>query len=235
MAALLAGCSSETVESEGIATSAIWAGITMTTTNNTQAGITVELNAGGENGTNLVLNNNDRVQVTSSRETITLTEDSDFLDVDYEGSIDIGGGGDTLTVALLRNGGSSDASAPNSNVVIPESFVINYPQDNMTLRGLNNLEILWTPVTQSPARDMDITLEAECENEQRLISISTEDDGRYISDFFTTLSDVVTASGCDVNLTLTRTVGGQLDPAFSGGVIEAKQIRETDGIRLVLE
>ena len=168
---MLSGCSSESVDSEGIATSAIWAGITITTTNNSQAGITVELNVGGDSGTNLVLNNNDRVDVTSSRETITLTQDTDFLDVDYEGSIDISGGGDTLTVALVRGGsngssnsGQNNDSAPNSNLIIPEPFMINFPQDGMT-----------------------------------------------------------------------RTMGGQLDPALTDGVIEAKQIRETSDIRLVLE
>ena len=229
---LLGACSTETVDSENIDTQAIWAGIDIVSDDGQSSDINVEFNVGGRNGTNLSLSSGDTVRASSSAGTVTLQRDTDFLDVDYEGSINTGATDELVEVQFSRGDGSSHSSS----VRLPTVFSISFPQQNIAFTELTEFEIQWSDNAQSGV--MQITQTATCPDGQGnnatfSDSTSVTDDGSHTSTFLTTLSDIITDDGCDFSIRLSRSNSGTLASGFEeGGYIEARQEREVLDMRV---
>lgn len=224
----LAACSSETTTSDNVDTAGIWAGLELVTSG-VNTGVTAEFNVGGRNGTNLILSSGDRVVVYAGNQSVQLEQDSDFLDIDYEGTIPIASDNAEFRVALER---SSATSANNSTVRLPPNFEIFTPQAFSHFSEVALLDVTWGP--SNPGSTVEIHASATCPNPQDNTQnlsfsevVNTEDDGSYSSNILSQLTDADTDAGCDLSITIERVNSGDLDPAFTeGGYIRAIQRRE---------
>lgn len=230
----LLACSSETVESDTIDNEAIWAGIRITSEDGLSSGINVELNVGGSNGTNLSLSSGDRVVASSGSERVVLQEDTDFLDVDYEGVINVGGSGEEITISLER---PNSTNISNSRVILPDVFNIIFPQPDMTFTQIQNLDVLWT--AGSSSGDVHLIQTATCKdasNQDTTLTtrVTVPDTGRYNTDFLPeSLAVYMPNGGCDFRFEIIREGRGTLDPGFGeGGFIRARQSRTVSGLRV---
>lgn len=228
---VIAGCSAETVDSENIDTQAIWAGIDIVSEDGLSSDINVEFNVGGRNGTNLSLSSGDSVQVNASTGDITLQRDTDFLDVDYEGTIATGASDEQIAVSFNRADGSNHVSS----VQLPGVFTISFPQENITFTELRDVDIQWS---ENGTSSIQITQIAACPDGQGNTitlsdTVSVDDSGNYTSIFLHTLSDTITDEGCDFSIQLSRSNDGTLATGFEeGGYIEARQERKVENMRI---
>ncbi len=124
--AILAGCSGETTNSVNVTNAGIYVEFRIEEQNGS-ASINAELDVGGLGGTNVVLSNGEFLQATVNGTTIRLTEDTDFLDVDYEGSINVPSDETLITIDFFRN---TQDDILNSNVRLPADLIFSYPASN---------------------------------------------------------------------------------------------------------
>lgn len=227
-------CTSATTESDGIENQAIWAGIRINSDDGVSSGVNVELNVGGSTGTNLVLTAGDRVVAISGSEQVELTEDSDFLDVDYEGVIQAGASGDEIRVSFER---ANSANISNSSVAMPDTFAISFPQTNMNFTELQDLEILWTAGAEGD--EVNLIQAGVCKDTSNQdvslnVSINVPDTGRYTTSFMTdSLGPLINNGPCDFSFEIIRTNTGTLDEGFGeGGFIRATQTRSVTGLKV---
>lgn len=124
---VLGGCTSET-ESDLLKTKAIQAQY-LISSNGERTKINAELNSGGSFGSNIRLSNGDKLFAETLGKRITLSEDSDILDIDYEGRFGITSGNTNFQIDLVRNGEQN----AQSNVDLPLKFTILEPSNNATI------------------------------------------------------------------------------------------------------
>lgn len=223
------GCKDETVESEDIRTSGIWASFEVLATGNGESSVKSQLRVGGDSGTLVNLTGQDKL-ICSVGDALskTLAKSGDY----YKGTFAADAGGTQFKFAFSR--GDADEAAPNSVVTLPDAFTIGGVTDGQQVSRAAALTITWEPSTTA-GDAMTWTLSGDCLFDSHA---SVQTDGTLTlqgEDFDATPSaDEAAKSGdaekanCTAKLCLERLRKGTLDPAFAeeeGGKIFAVQKR----------
>lgn len=227
-AALFSGCSSTT--SDNVATDGINADIDVFANGSGSTFVDAELEVGdGLGGTSLQLVAGDRLTVTANGIQKTMTEDASIIGrFRYEASFDFDDAGTMFTVSFSRNKGTN---APNSNVTLPEGFVVQSPQSNDVFSQADDVPIQWTPNGTTITPDIDVSL--SCTTTAG-ISFTASQDVATSGD--TGVASLPVASVipigtldttrlCEGEVHFSRWRRGNLDPAYGeGGDITAEHI-----------
>ncbi|MEJ2128795.1 MAG: hypothetical protein P8X81_08095 [Woeseiaceae bacterium] len=228
-AVLLAACSSTT--SDNVSTDGINADIDVFANGSGRTWVDVEFEVGnGLGGTSLELAAGDRLTATANGIQKTLTEDVSVIgQFRYETTFDFDAAGTVFTVSFSRDRG---ANAPDSNVTLPEGFVVQSPQSNDVFSQADDIPIQWTPSGTAITPDIDVTL--SCTTTGGIMFSASED--------VTTNGDTGVASLpvaavipigtldptrlCEGEVHFSRWRRGNLDPAYGeGGDITAEHIK----------
>ena len=141
-ALICVNCNPGSTDSTNIATPGIYAGMEIESSVSGNSSINVELNVGGRNGTNIDLSDGERLEVSVGGETIMLNRDTDFGDIDYEGTVNTSSSADPFRISLFR----ADGSVINNSIVsLPDEFIITSPNSGQTFSVNETLPIRWTP------------------------------------------------------------------------------------------
>ena len=151
----LCGCSNTT--SDNVATAGINADIDVFANGSGRTFVDVELEVGdGLGGTSLELVAGDQLTVTANGIQKTMTEDASVIGrFRYEATFDFDDAGTMFTVSFSRNNG---VNAPNSNVLLPEGFIVQSPLNNDVFGQAQDIPIQWTPNGTSITPDIDVSL-----------------------------------------------------------------------------
>lgn len=241
VAVLLAGCSSSgtDVDSDQVVTRNIWAGMNLEAKGNGNTRVKVELNENRDGGSNIRLSANERLEVNASGLVVTLEEDLDLADIDYEGSVPTDVGGTLFRISLYRADGTINGG---SIATIPEPFEIASPVRRQNYTVGDDIPIIWNGAgfgtiellvsTQCPAIGGGTTFSAEW--------FEINDTGTRLFDTrklrIAKSTVAVAGSRCDLQIELERERRGTLDSAFrGGGFVVAKQVRSVDRMTLRLQ
>ncbi len=241
VAATLAGCSSggADVDSEQVVTRDIWAGINLESKGNGNTRIKVELNEKDNSGNNVRLSANERLEVDAEGLIVTLEEDIDFGDVDYEGTVRTDVGGTLFRISLFRADGTINSG---SFVNIPSTFSISSPAQRQAYRVGDRMLVVWSP--PSPGNEAELQVTTRCQTNAGGTTLSTQwfqigDTGSHSLNTnklgITGDGSLVPGSTCDMDIALRRQRNGNVDPAFrGGGFVLATQIRRVEEMTLRL-
>ncbi len=236
------GCNSESVDSEDIKTSGIWAKMEVDAREDQRSRVVVELNVGGEFGTNVELSDGEYLEVEAGGVVKRLDEDTDILDIDYQAYMDIVESDTLFTIRFYRSNGENIV---NSTGRLPTAFEITNPPSNTQFELSENVLLTWTPSRNG--QSVHLYSGVTCTNTEgnrttSATSFDIDDDGQYEydisgNDLFTNgTTGLNTSALCDLNLRLERENAGMIDPAFdSGGEFKATQSRKTIGLSVNLE
>lgn len=207
---------SESVESTDIRTTGIYPEIVVTATGNGTSLVEVRLKVGGRNSNTLLdLKGADTLEATVAGSTKTLDEVGSKR---YRASFPVEAEGTEFEIAFLR--GDEDENAPSSTVSLPSPFDLSVESTEVS-RATDAVEFAWTPPGSG---NVDWGVEGECIIRE---DGNTPDDGAgsiAAGAIETFQSDV--DESCTVDLTVTRSEAGAIDPAFTeGGSIVARQVR----------
>jgi hypothetical protein len=156
LVAAVAGCSSTT--SDNVTTEGIHADIDVFANGSGTTVVDVELEVGtdGLGRTSLELVGGDALSVTANGIRKPMTEDASVLGrFRYIASFDFDDAGTMFTVSFSRNNG---VNAPNSNVTLPEGFIVQSPQANDVFSQAQDIPIEWTPTGTTIVPDIHVTL-----------------------------------------------------------------------------
>lgn len=214
--AFAAGCS-QSVESTDIRTTGIYPEITVTATGSGTSKVEVQLKVGGSSSnTYLDLTGDDQLKATVAGTAKILDDTGSHT---YSASFPVDEEGTEFVISFLR--GEIDDSAPASTVSLPAPFTFGVTPTEAS-RATEAIDLTWDPPATGNVR---WGIDGDC---IKLDSGSTPDDGAQALpagtiDTFDSDKD----ESCTVNVDLTRSSGGEIDPAFSeGGSIEARQVRK---------
>lgn len=141
--------------------------------------------------------------------------------VHYNGHLDDVPEGAEYTVSLLRDSGTE---ALESTVVMPEAFELLSPLENQTLsRSSDPVQLEWLPAEVGVAVEVDVTTTCADESEYHYRTTVAEDTGALQLEAGEIDSPQLSGS-CSTTLTLTKARLGQLDSAYAGGTISARQV-----------
>jgi len=227
-AALLSGCSSTT--SDNVTTEGINADIDVFANGSGRTLVDAELEVGdGLGGTSLQLVAGDRLTVTANGIQKTMTEDASIIGrFRYEASFDFDDAGTMFTVSFSRNNG---VNAPNSNVTLPEGFVVQSPQSNDVFSQADDVPIQWTPNGTTITPDIDVSL--SCATTGGVVftasrDVATSGDTGVASLPIASVIPIGTLDTtrlCEGEVHFSRWRRGNLDPAYGeGGDITAEHI-----------
>jgi len=227
-AVLLSGCSSTT--SDNVTTEGINADIDVFANGSGRTFVDAELEVGdGLGGTSLQLVAGDRLTVTANGIQKTMTEDASIIGrFRYEASFDFDDAGTMFTVSFSRNNG---VNAPNSNVTLPEGFVVQSPQGNDVFSQADDVPIQWTPNGTTITPDIDVSL--SCTTTGGVVftasqDVATSGDTGVASLPIASVIPIGTLDTtrlCEGEVHFSRWRRGNLDPAYGeGGDITAEHI-----------
>jgi hypothetical protein len=221
-------CKDETVDSEDIRTTGMWAHFDVLATGNAKATATGQLRVGGDSGTLVVLTGQDKLVCSAADATKALAKDGDYYKATFNGDA-----GDTEFVFAF-NRGDEDEAAPSSVVKLPDPFTITGPAATEQVSRAASVTLTWeTSTTKDPTT---WKLDGACLFETKG---TVPDDGTLTlagSDYNTTPSADNAATdpnddseNCTVTLCIEKKRRGTLDAAFTkeGGEIYAIQHRCT--------
>ena len=235
VAAILAGCSSggADVDSEQVVTRDIWAGINLESKGNGNTRVKVELNENDNSGNNIQLSANERLEVDAEGLIVTLKEDLDIGDIDYEGSVPTDIGGTLFRVSLFRADGTINSG---SFVNIPSTFSISSPARGQAYGAGDRMLVTWSPA--SPGNRVELEVSARCPTNAGGTTFSVQwfqigDTGTHslnMNNLRIARDDsVVPDATCDMDIAIRRERNGNVDPAFrGGGFMRATQIRRVE-------
>lgn len=209
------GCE-ESVESTDIRTSGIYPEITVTADGDGSFLVSVRLKVGGRSSNTFMdLKGEDELTATVGDDTKVLDETDDET---YTASFATAEEGTEFLIAFDR--GSLDDSAPASTVTLPAPFELSVSPVEAS-RATDAIDVTWEPPATG---NVNWEIEGECIIRD---DANTPDDGAHVlaaGTIETFMSDADKA--CTVDLTLTRSRSGSIDPAFTeGGNIVARQVR----------
>jgi len=167
---------------------------------------------------------------------------STFVDAELEVGDGLGGtslqlvAGDSLTVTAngIQKTMTEDASiknAPNSNVTLPEGFVVQSPQSNDVFSLADDVPIQWTPNGTTITPDIDVSL--SCTTTSGIVftasrDVATSGDTGVASLPVASVIPIGTLDTtrlCEGEVRFSRWRRGDLDPAYGeGGDITAEHI-----------
>ena len=239
-ASTLVACGSTTdVDSADVVTRNIWAGIELEARGNGNTRVKVELNENGSSGSNIRLTANERLEASAGGNSVTLTEDLDIADIDYEGTLPIDTGGTEVRIRLFRSDGTViDASTG----VLPERLFVTTPVRRQRVNAGDPLAIVWSPAISGA--EVSVSVSTICPvpgggSSINAQSMTIDDSGSYLLDTgqlnATSDPNVNAGTRCDMTLRITRRSDGSLDPRFrGGGYVRATQLRVVDDMVLTL-
>jgi len=227
-AVLISGCSSTT--SDNVTTEGINADIDVFANGSGRTFVDAELEVGdGLGGTSLQLVAGDRLTVTANGIQKTMTEDASIIGrFRYEASFDFDDAGTMFTVSFSRNNG---VNAPNSNVTLPEGFVVQSPQGNDVFSQADDVPLQWTPNGTTITPDIDVSL--SCTTTGGVVftasqDVATSGDTGVASLPIASVIPIGTLDTtrlCEGEVHFSRWRRGNLDPAYGeGGDITAEHI-----------
>ena len=212
---LTLGCT-QSVESTDIRTTGIYPEITVTATGSGTSKVEVQLKVGGSSSnTYLDLTGEDQLTATVAGTSKVLDDTGSHT---YSASFPVDEEGTEFVVSFLR--GMIDDSAPVSSVGLPAPFDFGVSPTEAS-RATEAIDLTWDPPASGNVR---WNLDGDCVQHA---SGSTPDDGVQALpegsiDTFSSDRD----KSCTVDIELTRSAGGNINPAFTeGGSIVARQVR----------
>ena len=154
-ATFLGACSSTT--SDNVTTEGINADIDVFANGSGRTFVDAELEVGeGLGATSLELAPGDTLTVMANGIQQTMIEDESVIGrFGYEATFDFDDAGTVFTVSFSRDNG---VNAPNSNVALPEGFVVQSPQSNDVFSQAEDIPIAWTPNGTTIRPDIDVSL-----------------------------------------------------------------------------
>lgn len=217
VAMAMAGCTCETVKSQDIKTSGLYADLDATATGDNKTKVKATLTLGQGSLTFLELSSGDVLTASTGTTSKTMSRTSLFGSTWYEAEL----GGDTanmdVKVSLSR---AADASAPNSVVTLPAPFSISTPTPNQKFsRAAAPIFVSWQGAGQPD--ELRLGASGSCIDSISEAALSA-DNGQH------TLPALKAKAGeeaksCAVVITMRRVRKGQVDPAYGkGGSFEAK-------------
>lgn len=223
--AVIAGCGNpNAVDSETLETQRLWVGVRYEATGDGATGINVELNEGSRSGNDVKLGADERLEVNANGLIVVLKEDTDLLDIDYEGSVPTDAANTLFILSLIRVDGSIN---DRSRVNLPSPFTITSPANNQATTVGEIVDVQWSPA-EGGSIAMGIT--TQCSGHTRADFFDLPDNGRHTINTATLpgLQDpaIPRENGCILTIDLTRERHGTIDPAFrGGGFVTARQRR----------
>lgn len=209
------GCT-QSVESTDIRTTGIYPEITVTATGSGTSKVEVELKVGGSSSnTYLDLTGEDQLKATVAGTAKILDDTGSHT---YSASFPVDEEGTEFVISFLR--GTIDDSAPASTVSLPAPYDFSVMPTEAS-RATEAIDLAWEPPATGNVR---WGLKGDC---VKLASGTTPDDGAHslpagTIDTFESDND----KSCTVDIDLTRSQSGEIDPAFTeGGSIVARQVR----------
>ena len=236
-ATIISGCSSSgmDVESDQIATRNIWAGMVLESRGNGNTRVKVELNESGRSGSNIRLAANERLEVNAGGLIVTLKEDVDFGDIDYEGTVPTDAGSTLFRISLFRADGTINSG---SSVSIPSPFDIASPVGGQNFSSGSRMPLTWS--AGNPGGNVELEVSVSCPSGTVAVEWFQINDSGTRSFDVNNLSimrnnSLPSGTQCDMDIALRRERTGRLDPAFrGGGFVHATQIRRVENLTLRL-
>lgn len=219
-ALLMVGCNSTSTPSDFVQTQGIWAKIDVTAREDGRSRVVVELNVGGEFGTNVVLSPNEYLEVSANGETAHMNKDTDIFDIDYQAYLDVTDSNTEFNIRFYRNNGEAIVDSYGK---LPEAFSITSPQVEEEYSYQDTITLNWTPLQQS--NSIRLVSLIKCYtlnggNQASVQQVNIDDDGIYqfvIDDhpmFSDGFSNINRSRACELDFTLRRERGGNVDSEF---------------------
>ncbi|MFC3680945.1 hypothetical protein [Bacterioplanoides pacificum] len=189
---------------------------------------------------NLQLDGGDRVVAERGRQTYQLKEERLLNQIVYSASFNISAddSDDTVNFAFLRD---EKVSAVQSNVHIPEVLNVLEPASSSSvgLTTSGNLNISWEKNDSGNAplviaQQYHCTVQGSSKTLDLVAAVKTGDNGSHLLQVGEVV-DISDYDECSLNLRLTRTKKGELDPEFSGGSSNGLFIAEVKDITVALQ
>ncbi|WP_347331017.1 hypothetical protein [Marinimicrobium locisalis] len=142
--------------------------------------------------------------------------------VHYNGQLEDVPDGARYTVSLLRD---SKAEALESTVTMPRAFDLLSPTSDQTLsRSSDPVQLEWLPTESDVMVEVDVTTTCADDSEYQYRTTVDEDTGALQIEAGDIDAERLSGS-CSTTATLTKARLGQLDSAYAGGSISARQVR----------
>ena len=227
LAIAFAGCSQ--TSSENVTTQGIFADIRVIAVGNGATVVKVQLQVGngGINRTQLILAPGDTLTATANGIQKTMVRDTSLIgEVEYWTSFPFADADTLYTVAFNRANGMS---APNSNVTLPDGFVVMTPVNATVFRTGEVIGVSWAPSGTATVPSISITVDCVLTtgifiSESRNLSPSTDSGASSIAvDSVIPSGPIDTNQLCEATVYLSRQRYGNLDPNYGeGGTISAE-------------
>jgi hypothetical protein len=225
-------CACSNTASENVTTEGIRADIDVFSDGAGRTLIDVQLDVGsnGIGSTSLELSPGDTLTVTANGIQKTMIEDASILgEFSYEASYDFDDGGTMFTVSFARNNG---INAPNSNVVLPDGFIIQSPTSNDIFGPADSIPIVWSPSGTSVLPTGQVSLSCFLNSAVMITETNVVTIGADTGVANLPVAAVIpvglldTSRLCEGEVRLSRWRRGNLDPNYGeGGDITAQQIK----------
>ncbi len=227
IAVLTVGCSQ--TSSENVTTQGIHADIRVIAEGNgaTVVKAKLEVGSGGLGRTMLNLAPGDSLTVTANGIQKTMIKDTSiFGEIEYRASFAFDDADTQFVVALNRNNG---VSAPNSNVTLPDGFVVMLPTSATVFRTGQIIDVVWAPSGTAIVPFISITVDCVLTtgifiSQTRNLSPSIDSGASSIPVASVIPSGLIdTNQLCEGTVYLSRQRFGNLDPNYGeGGLISAE-------------
>jgi hypothetical protein len=227
----LGGCSD--TASENVTTQGIRAEIRVVADGSGSTAVTAQLTvgSGGIGATQLDLSPGDSLTVTANGFEKTMIKDASFLgDIQYTASFAFDDPNTLFVVAMNRNAATD---APNSNVTLPDGFIIRMPTSATVYTIDQNIGIVWAPSGTAIVPTVSVTIDCT------LMTGQTATGSQHISlsaDTGFASTSVVSAMPtgvidrrrlCEGMVYLNRIRNGNLDRSYGeGGFITGEQYKQ---------
>lgn len=221
LSGLLIGC--ESVDSDSVLTSGVYAQMTVEAEGNGKSDVTVFLKVGGGlSNSFLDLVDGDELTASADGEDVTLEKVSFSNMRSYEGTLNTDNEGTDFTIAFSRE---LDDGAPNSKVSMPAPFDITGPTEGTSFsRSQDDIPLEWSDAGTSDGMSWGVEGDCVLPNSGDILS----DPGSFSISAGEIESDPSEeGESCEATITIVRNRYGDIDEAYGeGGLINAIQIRE---------
>lgn len=212
------GCAD--IASSDVRTSGIYADISVEARGNGGSEARVILRAGGASSTTYVqLTGTDRLTVSLEGQTVPMVEESLGVIHHYVATFPSAPVDVDYTLAFER---TLDESALNSTVALPPELTLEPAGVDTFSRLDEDLTVSWSPTSTEP---VSLAVTGGCIDSWSIDLPS--DGGSYVIPRGTLVPrNVALPEGCALDVTVTRTRAGSVDPAFGeGGAAAGRQVR----------